>query len=511
MKKGILCTALMLVLLLACIVALPTEAHAATITNSGTCGTNLIWTLDDAGTLTISGTGQMMNFDCAEDYQPDWYTYSPWFDYSIQRVVIECGVTSVGDFAFQYCRSLISVIIPDSVTSIGEGAFLRCTNMTSVTIGNSVNSVGYYAFSDCDSLKNVYYKGYCIEWPEIQIGYENDPLLNATITYAKHNANIGFVTQEATKTATGEMTYTCSNCGDTYTESIPALFYGTNTDLGNTLNVNFYFYKGLVGTDGYVEIIRSFADGSTETTTKSLSEFGLNGDYYQITYPGLAAREMNDSVSITVFDKDGNQVSETKTDSISSYVRRALDKITDPTSRKMYVDMLNYGAAAQLNFGYDTENLANSILTESEKAEGTQTVGTLTNGYTRENESYCGTNFDLENEISLNLYVRAEAIGENGYAEISYTNHRGEEITKTVTEYAENGNCYMFTPDFVVAADGRCLLTIQFYKADGTPVVKVTDSMESYVARAIDADPVKYSWMAYMMIYSDSAREYLNK
>ncbi len=319
------------------------------------------------------------------------------------------------------------------------------------------------------------------------------------------------VTKEPTKTATGEMTYTCSFCGDTYTEIIPALFYGTNTDLGNTLNMNFYFYKELVSADGYVEIVRSFADGSTETTKKNLSEFGLNGDYYQITYPGLAAMEMNDAVSVTVFDKDGNQVSETKTDSICSYARRALDKITDPISRRMYVDMLNYGAAAQQNFGYNTANLVNSILTEAEKAEGTQSVGALTNGYTRENENYYGTNFDLENEINLNLYVLASAIGENGYAEISYTNFKGEEIRKIVTEYVANGNCYMFTPDFVVAADGRCLLTIQFYKADGTPVVKVTDSMESYVARAVEKDPVKYGWMEYMMIYSDSAREYLNK
>ena len=149
---------------------------------------------------------------------------------------------------------------------------------------------------------------------------------------------------------------------------------------------------------------------------------------------------MNDSVSVTVFDKDGNRVSETKTDSICSYTRRALDNLTDPISRRLYVDMLNYGAAAQLNFGYDTENLANSILTEFEKTEGTQQVDTLVNNYTRENQNYYVTNFDLENEINLNLYVLASAIGENGYAEISYTNYRGEKISKTVTEYVANGS-----------------------------------------------------------------------
>lgn len=489
MKKGILYTVLLSVLLLVCIVALPTEADAAT---SGTCGANvanLTWTLDDAGTLTISGKGAMGNNYLYNVSNPN-NSNIPWIRVS---------------------SSIKRVVITDGATSIGKNAFYKCINLTSIVIADSVTTINESAFAYCDNLKTVYYKGSRASWEKISIGKDNDLLLNATIVYnyCEHSYT-NVVAKEPTHIAAGEMTYTCSNCGDTYTEVIPALFYGTNLDLGNSLNMNFYFYKGLVGPDGYVEIVRSFADGTTETLQKSLSEFGLNGDYYQITYPGLAAREMNDFVSVTVFDKDGNRVSETKTDSICSYTRRALDNLTDPISRRLYVDMLNYGAAAQLNFGYDTENLANSILTEAEKTEGTQQVDTLVNNYTRENQNYYGTNFDLENEINLNLYVLASAIGENGYAEISYTNYRGEKISKTVTEYVANGSYYMFTPDFVVAADGRCLLTIQFYKADGTPVVKVTDSMESYVARAIEIDTVKYSWMKHMIMYSDSAREYLN-
>ena len=411
-------------------------------------------------------------------------------------------------------HNVIYVTIPDSVTSIGSYAFSRHYSLISITMGNSVASVSNSAFSSCYKLDTVKYRGSKEDWNNISIGDDNSALLNTTkiYNYECYHNYIGTLTKEPTRTATGERTHMCAYCANTYTEVIPALFYGTNLDLGNSLNLNFYFYKGVVGTDGYVEIVRTFADGTTETATKSLSEFALNGDYYQITYPGLAASEMNDSVSVTVYDKDGNRVSETKTDSICSYTRRALDKITDPVSRRLYVDMLNYGAAAQQNFGYNTENLANSILTEAEKAEGTQSVAPLTNGYTRENEYYYGTNFDLENEIKLNLYVLASAMGEDGYAEISYTNFKGEEIEKTVTEYTVNGDYYVFTPDFVVAADGRCLLTVQFYyTADGTPVVKVTDSMESYVARAVEEDPAKYRWMEQMMIYSDSARAYLNQ
>jgi hypothetical protein len=118
------------------------------LAESGTCGDNVTWTLGDDGTLTISGTGDM------EDYTD---SITPWYgnSSSIKSVVVENGVTNIGNCAFNGCESLTSVTIPDSVTSIGEGAFENCTSLTSVTIPDSVTSIGDGAFSHCRTLEKI--------------------------------------------------------------------------------------------------------------------------------------------------------------------------------------------------------------------------------------------------------------------------------------------------------------------------------------------------------------------
>ena len=64
-------------------------------------------------------------------------------------------VTSIGDRAFAYCRSLESVTIPNSVTNIGSYAFMKCSGLTSVTIPDSVTRIGFQAFWLCSGLTSV--------------------------------------------------------------------------------------------------------------------------------------------------------------------------------------------------------------------------------------------------------------------------------------------------------------------------------------------------------------------
>ena len=110
---------------------------------------NLTWTLTADGTMTISGKGAMK-----EDYNT---YYSPAYDNeNIKKVVIEDGVTSIGEYAFSGCRSLTDITIPGSVTSIGDSAFEWCTGLTSIEIPEGVTSIGEFVFFGCYKLTEVF-------------------------------------------------------------------------------------------------------------------------------------------------------------------------------------------------------------------------------------------------------------------------------------------------------------------------------------------------------------------
>ena len=121
------------------------------------------WELTDNGTVlpdgsigltvTVGGTGDIPDFN-ANDPQLD---KRPWKDYieTITTVVIDSGVTNIGNHAFNGCTNLTSVTIPLGVTRIGANAFQNCKSLQSVTIPSSVTRIGDSAFRGCKSLQSV--------------------------------------------------------------------------------------------------------------------------------------------------------------------------------------------------------------------------------------------------------------------------------------------------------------------------------------------------------------------
>ena len=128
-------------------------ATTAWADSSGSCGTNVTYTYSESThTLTITGNGAMTDYANSNS--------QPWKDYrsNITSVVIESGVTHIGNNAFTDCSNLATVTFAagSQLTSIGDFAFYYCNNsLNTITIPASVTSIGSSAFSNCKSLATV--------------------------------------------------------------------------------------------------------------------------------------------------------------------------------------------------------------------------------------------------------------------------------------------------------------------------------------------------------------------
>lgn len=120
----------------------------------GKCGANARWQLDNSGTLTISGTGDM--YDYGYDREKQKSIDAPWHNYTyIKTVEIKEGITHIGEYAFEECKNVSRVVIPNSVKTIGSSAFAYCEKLSDVVIPNSVEEISGNAFECCKALKSV--------------------------------------------------------------------------------------------------------------------------------------------------------------------------------------------------------------------------------------------------------------------------------------------------------------------------------------------------------------------
>ena len=136
----------------------------AGVLDSGTCGDGLIWSLSEDGVLTISGEGRMSTYS---------YSNAPWQDYrdSITKVIVEKGVTSIGNYAFYFCQSIETAELPASLDYIGNYAFAYCSRLKAIEIPAGVTTIRPYTFRECDSLATVTLREGLISIGEFAFGH----------------------------------------------------------------------------------------------------------------------------------------------------------------------------------------------------------------------------------------------------------------------------------------------------------------------------------------------------
>lgn len=122
---------------------------SAAIIASGSCGDHSTWKLDSNYVLYIHGNGDMYNYN--DRYHPEYYQYLG----DITSIIIDEGVTSIGNYAFMFAMHLNSIKFPDSVLKIGRYSFYGCSLLDNVELPSDLISIGDYAFVRCDSIKSI--------------------------------------------------------------------------------------------------------------------------------------------------------------------------------------------------------------------------------------------------------------------------------------------------------------------------------------------------------------------
>ncbi len=131
--------------------------QAEELPTSGKIGDNVTWTLED-WTLTIKGNGAIWDYAGYNVSNPNYLTrgQAPFrYDTRVRSIVVEPGITRLGDNIFSACTKVTSISIPNTVTSYGEGVFDGCNSLENLTMPNNLTSVPKEMFSACWALKEL--------------------------------------------------------------------------------------------------------------------------------------------------------------------------------------------------------------------------------------------------------------------------------------------------------------------------------------------------------------------
>ena len=165
----------------------------------------------------------------------------------------------------------------------------------------------------------------------------------------------------------------CTVCGQ---ENVPVKLDSASLSFKEKIHYNIFFSLGLdenvdLSDMGLVMFDSLNADGTVDDAIAIYSGAVEVDGKYMIATDGVHAKRMGDTIYFRVYAKlaDGSYVySKTVQYSAVTYAEHILAGDQPESAKALVVAMLNYGAAAQKFFGYNTDNLVNAFLTEEQKA-----------------------------------------------------------------------------------------------------------------------------------------------
>lgn len=323
--------------------------------------------------------------------------------------------------------------------------------------------------------------------------------------------------------------------GDTWnvTPKIAEKNIGVNVILENNFDMVFRFDKNFIDdwSGCYVEFTMEHTDDRGTVVSKvPVDKWDVKDPYYCATFEGIATKEMSENVTVVICDAEGTPISEKKIISIREYAVKIL--VQEGTGKEkelqktMALDMLEYGAAAQIQFGYNTEDLANNLTEELQKKYNKDDVNieelqqkyydkdvvteyqadTLYKG-----EKWRTANLILESNIKL-LMLFLNVDETSATVDYEFINHYGDKVEvsdrKFIIDY-ENKGLDVLSIDELVVADARCPVTITIRDAVGNEIGKTIISIENYLALLKEQKDTGVEEA--LMKFSDSAYAYLHR
>ena len=382
-----------------------------------------------------------------------------------------------------------------------------------------------------------------------------------------HN-HVGIVTKP-TCTDQGYTTYTCSMCGDSYTDDYVKAnghtfgewiidVNSTETEVGSkyrecdcgakvtgvipqtlkfataaltlqsNIAINFKVNAAMFTTYGYTDAYAVFrfydADGNFEETVVTEYRIEEGTGRYLFDFENIAPNRLNDTVEGTLFAKyDGEWYqSATVSYSAATYCYRQLNNAAVSSNdayaelRTLIVDLLNYGTAAQKHTGYRTDALANANLTETQAAWGTSTSRKLVNSQnafyeTIENPSapWKGAGLNLKDAVVIRL--KFESPDPEGLTVKIVGMYDEWEITsKDFDPVIGENNMYYVYFDELDASQMSQKIYATIYK-DGVAVSNTLQyTIETYAAKNAVPGTTSGDLLIAMMRYGDAANNFVN-
>ena len=255
------------------------------------------------------------------------------------------------------------------------------------------------------------------------------------------------------------------------------------------------------GVSAPAKVVCTYKNNSVSTT------FTAGSDYYTVEVPGIAGKEMTEAVSMYLLSEKNHVRTAAVSATVRDHALKYLAEGTNAAYKTALYHMLQFGAAAQNYFKYNTENLANAGLSAYASNAMTGEVskdGVVERAATVGAEYFYATNLRLEDRINLIFYF--QNLPEGCTAEFTWND--GEPVTKTITATGMDG-VMMVELNELAVADYKAAVTCTIKDAEGNVVVSAQDSVAGYAFRAVENSSNSKNVCAELLKYAASVDAYL--